>query len=175
MIQTATAAQELERADPFGRPDVALYRAAELAMRRLWPKAWPPLRPFVADAVARRAPKSLGDLWETLSNWAFWTDTQQWARDRYQAHLAEWYGMPAPPSAAAPGAPQTVEQATVPGAWTPELAAQAATAKTRADIEAFFARLGTTLETRQGNSNPWPWVAAGVGALAAIALIGGRK
>lgn len=60
-------------------------------------------------------------------------------------------GFTAPPPAAAPGAPQTPTQMTVPGAYTPEQSAADAAANSQAAWQKFFDQLGA-----QTGSNPSP-------------------
>ncbi len=84
--------------------------------------------------------------------------------------------LPNPPAAAAPSAPQTIPQMTIPGQWTPELAAQGAAEKSKAQIQAFFSQLADQIAKDQAqNQRDWIWVAVFLGAIALFLLMRGRR
>ena len=79
---------------------------------------------------------------------------------------------PAPPGGAAPGAPQTQEQMTVPGAYTPDMSATQAHNTSVANWTKFFSDLDAAEKARQSAAgSDWlssPWLLVGGLALGAL-------
>lgn len=76
---------------------------------------------------------------------------------------------PNPPAPAAPAAPQTLEQMTVPGAWTYEQAREGAWQKTIEQWQTFFNQVAVANED-SGNKY-WFWAAVAVAAVAGFYLM----
>jgi hypothetical protein len=54
MNQAEQLAEKLEKADPFGRVDIALLKIADRIGQKLAPEEWPILRPLAAKVLHER-------------------------------------------------------------------------------------------------------------------------
>jgi len=77
---------------------------------------------------------------------------------------------PNPPAPAPPAAPQTKEEMTVPGLWTPEKAIAGGWQETLEQYQKFFEQVAAGNDSSSGNSY-WLWAAIAVSAVAGFYLL----
>lgn len=78
---------------------------------------------------------------------------------------------PPPPAPAPLAAPETMDQLTIFGRWTPEQAIAESARKTQAQNKAFFNDLSNKLDAWSRWKTDLVWIAAGLGLFSAAALL----
>lgn len=106
----------------------------------------------------------------------YWVDSPTESALKYQLYpnVTTVAPLPAPPGGAAPGAPVTQQQMTLPGAYTPDMSAMQAHNTSVANWTKFFSDLDAAEKARQAaRGSDWtssPWLLVGGLALGALLI-----